>query len=169
MKNTILVSLLGLLLLTACEYDVPLATEHNIQIDDAVLGTWKITSIENKDDDTEIRIHKFSNTEYAVHYLEDGGNLYFRAYAINVAGISAVQLELIGSGEEAIGSNEDDRYHVASYKIVDGLLHIGVLNSKLVDDELSDSESLRKAFVKHKDNPELFNDPGVFRKIKDKN
>jgi len=166
MRNTILVSFLGLLLLAACEYDVPLTADHNIPIDDAVLGSWKIATIGNKDDDTEIRIHKFSDTEYAVHYLEDGGNLYFRAYAINIGGVSAMQLELTGSAKKAVGSDEDDRYQVASYKIVDGLLHIALLNSELVDDELPDSESLRKAFVENKDNPELFNDPGVFRRIK---
>jgi len=166
MKNTIFGSILGLFLLTACEYNVPLSTDHNIPIDSTVLGSWKVASIENKDEDTEIRIHKFSDTEYAIHYLEDGGNLYFRAYAINVGGVSAVQIELIGNGKEAISSDEDDRYQVASYKLVDGLLHIGVLNSDLVDDELPDSESLRKAFIEHKDNPELFNDPGIFRRIK---
>jgi hypothetical protein len=166
MKSTLLGTFLGLLLLAACEYNVPLTTDHNVSIDPAVLGSWKIASIENKDDDTEIRIHQFSDTEYAVHYLEDGGNLYFRAYAINVGGVSAIQLELIGSGEKSVGRDEDDRYHVASYKIVDDLLHIGTLNSDLVDDELPDSESLRSAFIKHKDNPELFNDPGVFRRVK---
>lgn len=166
MKNTLLVSFLGLLLLTACEYNAPLTEDHDIPIDQAVLGSWKIAAIENKDDDTEIRVYKFSETEYAMHYLEDGGNLYFRAYAINLGGVSAVQLELIGNGEEPVAGDEDDRYHVVSYKIVDDLLHIATLNSNLVDDELPDSESLQKAFIEHKDNPELFNDPGVFRRIK---
>jgi len=152
--------------LTACEFNAPLTTDHNIPIDQAILGYWKITSIENKVDATEIRIYAFSETEYVVHYLEDGDDLYFRAYAINVGGVPAVQLELmVGAGDGPGSNEEDDRYHVASYKIVDGMLRISTLNSNVIDDELPDSKSLREAFVAHKDHPELFNDPGIFRRI----
>ena len=156
-----------MLLVTACEYNVPLTTDHNIPVDHAVLGYWKIIPAENEDDDTEVRIYQFSDTEYVVHYHEDTGDLYFRAYAINIGGVPAVQLELIGNDEKPVGSNEEDRYQVISYNMVNGLLEIRTLNSELVDDELPDSESLRKAFIEQKNNPELFNDPGKFKRIQD--
>jgi len=37
----------------------------------------------------------------------------------------------------------------------------------VVDDELADSESLQQEYLKHKDDPGLFNQPGVFKKISD--
>jgi len=165
LKNTVLVLLSCLFVLGACEYNAPLTTEHSIPIDHTILGAWKITSINIKEDEALVRIFKFSDTEYAIHYQEDGGNLYFRAYPINIGEVPAVQLELIGNGGGQIASDENDRYHVASYKLVDDLLMISLLNSELISDELPDSTSLREAFIQNKDNPDLFNDPGIFRRI----
>lgn len=163
----ILALVFSFFVLTACQYKVPITTVHNIPVEHHVLGAWKIIPAENENDDTHIRIFKFSDTEYTVHYLEDGGDLYFRAYIIDIAGITAVQLELIGTDDGPVAVAENDRYQVVSYQLENGLLKISTLNSDLVDDELSDSESLRNAFIHNKNNPELFNDPGVFERISD--
>lgn len=166
--------------LTACVYDAPLSSDHSIPIDQSILGSWNILAETNQIDEaarniaegnttvdskTGVRIYKFSDTEYSVHYYEDNNDFYFRAYTIDIGGVSAVQLELIGTNEEAVAGDEDGRYHVASYRMVDGLLEIRTLNSDLVSDDLLDSESLQKAFMTHKDNPELFNDPGLFKRV----
>jgi hypothetical protein len=153
-----------LLALAACQYDAPLTTAHDIPVDPSILGSWVIVPSDNDDPETRLQIHRFSDTEYAVHYHESNTDLYFRAYAINIAGVSAVQLELIGSEEGAVGSAAEDRYMVASYRLVDGQMEVRTLNTELVDDELKDSASLREAFIAHKDNPELFNDPGLFKR-----
>jgi len=165
MKKFVLMSFLSVFFLVACEYDAPLTPDHSIPIDLAVLGCWKIVPGENENDTTEIRIFPFSETEYSIHYSEDNDDLYFRAYAVNVGGIPAIQLEVIGTDEQATDPDDDDRYQVVAYKLVNGFLEIRTLNSDLVDAELPDSESLRAAFIEHKDNPELFNDPGKFRRI----
>lgn len=165
MKRTVWMLFLGILLLAACEYDVPLTMEHSIPIDQGILGTWEADS--GEDDYFQLRILKFSDTEYLVHDAEDDGDLYFRAYAIEVAGISAVQLEFLGDDDNPVKSDGGDRYFVASYKMVDGMLEIRTLNTELVNDELTDSESLRAAFIANKDNPELFNNPGFFRRVTD--
>jgi len=87
-------------------------------------------------------------------------------YAIKIGDVSAVQFELIGSNEKPVSGDEDERYLVVKYKISNGLLEVATLNSDVVDDDLSDSESLRNAFIEHKDNPGLFNEPGFFKRIK---
>ena len=169
MKKLALILFLSIFFLNACEFRSPLTTVHSIPIDQAVLGPWKIIPQGNDDDSAELRIYEFSDTEYSIHYSENGGDLYFRAYAIDVGGITSVQLELIGTDKESVRSNDDydDRYHVAAYKMVGELLEIRTLNSDLINADLADSESLRKEFIKHKDNPELFNDPGKFKRIGD--
>jgi len=166
LKKTVLVLLSCLFVVGACEYNVPLTTDHSIPIDQTILGAWKIVPAGNEDDDTEVRIYEFSDTEYVVHYYEAGGDLYFRAYAIKIGDVSAVQFELIGSNEKPVSGDEDERYLVVKYKISNGLLEVATLNSDVVDDDLSDSESLRNAFIEHKDNPGLFNEPGFFKRIK---
>jgi hypothetical protein len=46
-------------------------------------------------------------------------------------------------------------------------IHVKMLNTELVSDELTESEALKKAFLKHKDNKHLFANPGNFRRVKD--
>ena len=168
MKRITWVLFTGIFFLAACDYDVPLVAEHNIPIDHAILGTWEFIPDQTDDDEYQLRILKFSETEYLVHDSEDdGGDLYFRAYAINLGGVSAVQLEFLGDDKKPVKSDGENRYLVASYKILDGMLEIRTLNSELVSAESADAESLRKVFLEHKENPELFNDPGLFRRLQD--
>ena len=163
MKKLIVLVLNALFLLSACVYEAPLSTQHTIPIDQAVVGTWEIVSDEGSDD--QLRILRFSDTEYLVSDTTGDDELYFRAYAIELEGISMVQLEFLGDDKRPVrGAN---RYLVATYRFVDGLLEVRTLNSDLVADELTDSESLRAAFIAHKENPELFNDPGLFKRITD--
>lgn len=151
--------------LAACQYKVPLTEEHEIPVDPLVLGSWKIVPAPGQDNDSAILILKFSDTEYSVRYHEDGGNLYFRAYGINIDGIAAIQLELIGNDDGAVNADEYDRYHVIAYHLDKDLLKISTLNTELVDDELEDSTSLRNAFIQHKTNPDLFGEPGYFKRV----
>lgn len=153
-----------LLFLGACDYDVPLTTEHNIPIDQTILGSWEMVSW-NKRKVTGLSILEFSNTEYTVHYFEDDGDLYFRAYPIHIGGVSAVQLELLGDEDGPVDKDGKDRYLVASYNMVDGILQITTLNTDIVSGELSNSGALSEAFIANKDNPELFNDPGFFKRL----
>lgn len=165
--KTLLLLVFSVLFLTACKYKVPITTDHNIPVDPLVIGSWKIVPEEGQDNDSAILVFKFSDTEYSVRYHEDGGELYFRAYAINIGGVDAVQLELIGSGEGPVTSKDEERYHVVAYQLDNDLLKISSLNTELVDDELADSESLKKAFILNKENPGLFTDPGFFNRVPD--
>jgi hypothetical protein len=165
MKKSGWVLLLSIFFLTACEYDIPLTFEHNIPIDQSILGSWVYVPAANEDGNTEVRIHGFSDTEYSIHYMEDDDDLYFRAYAVNIAGTSAVQLELTGTDEESVEQGQENRYVVAQYTMVNGQLEIKTLNSELVSNSITDPETLRQVFAEHKNNPELFNDPGLFKRV----
>ena len=165
--KTVLLLAFSVLLLAACQYKAPITTDHHIPVDHLVLGSWEIVPAQDQDNESAILIFKFSDTEYSVRYHEGSGDLYFRAYPINIEGIAAVQLELIGNDDGLVDADEEDRYHVVAYQLENDLLKISTLNTELVDDELTDSESLKKAFIEHKENPGLFNDPGFFKRVSD--
>ena len=57
-------------------------------------------------------------------------------------------------------------FHVVSYQLTDGRIDIKTLNTDLIDDELKTTEQLKKTFLKHKNNKNIFRDPVAFRKIK---
>ena len=61
---------------------------------------------------------------------------------------------------------EKGLYHVTSYQLLDAKPEIKLLNEKLVDDELKKSVDLPRAFLKNKENKNLFVNPVKFRRIK---
>lgn len=52
-----------------------------------------------------------------------------------------------------------------SYQLTKGKLEIKKLNTDLVDDGLETTAELVKAFLVHKDNKGLFNNPRRFKKV----
>lgn len=166
MKKLILLFLLGIPLLVACVFDVPVTTDRVIAIDEAILGPWQSVP-EGKDEPVDIRILRFSETEYVLHYFEDDWELYFRAYPVKIGKISAVQLEVLGDANEVVSEDADERYMIAAYRMVDGKLEVRTLNTELFDTEISDSNTLKAEILKHEENPELFNKPGFFERVAD--
>jgi len=169
MKYIMMTFATAIFLLVGCQYKSPLTKEHNIAVDPEVLGVWEL--IQDKDDkpqqDERMMILKYSDTEYLIHYPPGGNDeAYYRGYPIKIGGLSCVQLQIIGTDDGPLQKNEKNLFHVASYRLMGGKLEIKTLNTDLVDDDLKTTDGLRKAFLKHKDNKELFKDPGVFRKIK---
>ena len=169
MKYIMMMCATAVLLLVGCEYESPLTKEHTIAVDPAVLGVWE--PIQDKDDQSKqnerMVILKYSDTEYLIHYPLGGNDeAYYRGYPIKIGGISCVQLQIIGTDDGPLQKHEKNLFHVVSYRLTDGQLEIKTLNTDLVNAELKTTDSLRDAFLKHKDSKELFKDPGVFRKIK---
>lgn len=163
MKKVISSLLLAALsmLLAGCQYDAPLSEEHNIPVDSSVLGLW--APADQKDVDQRMLVLKYSDTEYLIHYPAGKNGIYYRGYPINVGGRSCVQLEVIGTADSPVDPDEAERFQVASYAFQKGLLEVRLLNPKVVDHDLKDSEDLREAFLKNVDNPNLFADPMKFK------
>ena len=163
MKFSTLLAILAALVIGACEYDVPITTDHDIPINRSFLGTWEAVPHED-DEKTRLQVLEFSDTEYLVHYFEGDESLYFRAYPITIENANAIQLELIGDDNESIDRAKKDRFMVASIRLLEGKLEVRTLNTELVSTQLADSQSLKDAFIANIKNPELFNDPGFFRR-----
>jgi hypothetical protein len=139
-----------------------------------VLGLWKPIPEKGEEsaEDGRMVILKYSDTEYLIHLRgEEGGEeggAYFRGYTINIGDISCVQLQVIGDEDGPLKKDEKDVFYVVSYLLENGELEVRILNDELVSYDLTESEALRKAFLKHKDNKNLFSDPLFrFRRVKD--
>lgn len=158
-----------IVMLIGCEYEAPLVAEHSLPVDSAVLGLWEEIPEEGKQVDTKDRmlILKYSDTEYLVHYPPEGNDeLYYRAYPIKIGGHSCVQLQLIGTDDGALKKDVKKVFHVVSYQLNDGKLELRLLNTDLLGEGIKTTDDLKRAFLKNKDNKELFKDPGNFRRIK---
>lgn len=78
---------------------------------------------------------------------------------------TAVQLEAIGSKDGPLTAEDVEIYHVVSYRLQDEVLEVRTLNTDVVDDDLKTTEALQKVFVEQRTNPDLFHDPGRFKRV----
>ena len=168
MKRAVMLFVLAAVFFVGCNYEAPLTEEHKVSVDPAVLGLWKPSVAEGEEpEDEQMVILKYSDTEYLIHYpVEDG--IYYRVYPIKIGGVSCVQTQAIGTNEGPVEKDTKELFGVVSYKLIDGKLEVKTLNTELVSDKLKDSESLRKEFIKNRDNKELFTNPGIFKRVKGK-
>ena len=168
MRLTAMSLVAGLIVVAGCVYESPLTAEHGLAVDPAVLGLWEPVPDEGDEPDQDARmmILKYSDTEYLVHYPTGKDGLYFRAYSVKIGSVSCVQLQLIGTGGGPPKDDAKELFHVVQYRCENGRLEIKTLNSDVVDKGLKESSALQKALLTHKDNKDLFTDPGTFRRVK---
>ena len=157
------------LFIAGCQYLAPLTEEHSIAVDPAVIGLWEEIPEGDKPPDPEGRmlILKYSDTEYLVHYPTRKDDGYYRAYPVKIDGISCVQIQLIGTADGDVKKGER-KFQVAAYSVSNSELEIKTLNADLFDKDLRDTASFRQAFLKNKDNKDLFANPGKFRRVRGK-
>ena len=158
------------LIMTGYGYEAPLTEEHSISVDQSVLGLWEPIPDEGEQLDPNDRmiILKYSATEYLIHHPTGKDGMYFRGYPIKIGGVSCVQIQVIGTAKGNLDRHEKELFHVVSFRLLDRKLEIKMLNTELVDDDLKDSDKLKKAFLKHKDNKDLFEGLGKLRRIEKK-
>lgn len=168
MRAIAVVSFLAALSVAGCRYEAPLTTKHALPIDTSVLGVWETVPTEGEESEKAERmiILEYSPTEYLVHYPVEKEGFYFRGYPIEIGGVKCVQLQIIGTEAGHPKSDEKKLFEVVSYRPADGELEVRTLNSNLVDDHIATSDALAKAFRDHKNDEDLFTDPGRFRRIK---
>jgi hypothetical protein len=165
MKKTTAVCIIAMLMIMGCVYQAPLTENHTIPVDPAVLGLWEQISDDNDPSPPEsMLILRYSATEYLVEYPTAKDAMVYRCYPIRIGDVSAVQIQVIGTAEGDV-AQEESRYHVVSYSMVNGELVIKTLNTDLVSKDLHDSAALSQAFLKNKGGGDLFRYPGRFKKV----
>ena len=172
MKNAIMSVIAVALVLSfaGCKYPAPLTEEHTIAIDPSIIGLWEEVPEGNSvpDPNGRMLVLKYSDTEYLVHYPTGKDGEYFRAYPIKIGGVSCIQIQAIGKAGRDIGK-EEKKYDVISYSLSNNEVEIKTLNTYVIDENIKDSAGLKEAFMKNRDNKDLFANPGRFRRVREKN
>ena len=148
-------------LLGGCLFDFPVTEEHDIPVDPGLLGVWEIAPGQDNEETEWLVVLEFSPTEYVIDYFGDSGAIYFRAYGIDIDGIEAVQLEVLGD-EKGPPKDKWNRFHIIRASVEDEQLTIETINEHLVGADSASSEDLHEVIVLHKGNEELFGEPMFF-------
>lgn len=160
------VLILVILSTVACRYEFPLADPRDIMLDNRVMGAWlRYDGGQVAGRDEQLRILGYSNSAYMVHYTVDEKALYFRAYPIEVAGLSLVQLELIGTHEGPVAGDVHRLYHVVGYQLDDDELTVRTINTQLLGEDVDSRSDLLEAVTRHSNNNTLLVNPMVFTRV----
>ncbi len=156
-----------MLLSAGCKYESPLTSEQAITVDPVVIGLWENTPSAESDLQRvqRLAVFKHSEREYMIHHSMGDVGFYYRAYPIELGGVSCVQLQVLGSHQGAVKESEKRRFHVLSYQVADDELTVQTLNADLVDDGLKTEAALQAAFLQHKDHQNLFENPLTFSRV----
>lgn len=150
-------------LLGSCVFDEPFDPQAKIPVDAKLLGRWEEADAKGA---KRMMVLQHSANEYLVHYPQDEDGMYFRAYAVELEGRNFIQIQLIGSTDQAAAPDER-KYHLCEIKLEGDTLGLRTLDADLLgkDKDLSTTADLRKAFAAHKDDPGLFSGSTTFKRL----
>lgn len=169
MRKHGLILVIILIILAACDYDSPLVGEASLPIDQALLGAWEFIDEERAEQKSHERlvIRQESANLYVIEFIDGESILYFKGWLAELEGHHFMQLEVTGTDEGSVGDEDADLFSVVSYVLDNGKLVYRSLNTDLVDTGLADTAALQAAFIANLDDPDLFEEPGQFRKLPD--
>lgn len=160
--KTLLIATASILLLNSCIFESPFEAAAKIPVDARLLGRWE--EITEKAPNRMLVLQHSAN-EYLVQYPTNDDGMFFRAYPIDLDGSTFIQVQLIGSAEGPV-KVADRKYHLFKITAKDDSLEMRSINPDVLGTKTGDSAALKAAFLKHKNNPKLFDDPGVFKRMK---
>jgi len=162
MKRMMLVALFGLLI--GCEYIVSLVTTPEIDIDRSIIGLWQRLKEEGQIE--KIFVLPLGKKEYLVSFPAGSEDAMFgRACLCRVSGKMLFQIEWFGTAKAELP--KDNRvFQFGDYSLAGDMLTVRMLNSILISKDISSSADLAKAIAGNAENPKLFKDKMVFRKVK---
>ena len=151
------------LLLTSCDYTVPLATTPETDADPALVGRWQ--RIKSGGDTESLLILPLDNREQLVVYPAGSDDaMYARACLVHPAGRTMIQLKWVGTEQAAVP--DDARvYQFAAYKVEGTNLTVRMLSTSAVDKDVATTAALIDAIQAVEDEEDLFSEPLVFGKI----
>lgn len=156
--------LLGLaLLLSACDFTVPLANKPEMTIDHSLVGLWQRTS--ERGEVQKLLILPLNEREYLISFPANNEKaLYARAWSYHFAGHQFVQLRWIGTRAGTVPDNARV-YQLATYQRHGDILDVRMLNTDLIDNDISSTGELRRSIRKHRNDPNLFRQTLRFHRL----
>ena len=133
------------LVITSCEYDVPVTKEPTRSLDDRLIGDWVAM-------DGWIKVRRLDASGYVIFH---DGKLY-RAWHSEVAGLPLVSVQDIDSDKR--------KFSYLGYALSDDgrRLTLRVVNDKLIPDDTKDSDRVKRLLEEHAHNPGLFGEDFVY-------
>lgn len=151
------------LLLTSCDYTVPLVTTPGTDADPALVGRWQ--RIKSGGDKEFLLVLPLADREQLVVYpAGDDDAMYARACLVRCADRAMIQLKWFGTEQAAVP--DDARvYQFAAYKVEGSNLVVRMLSTDAVDKDIASTDALIEAIKAVEDEEALFAEPLVFDKI----
>jgi hypothetical protein len=146
-----LVATLCCVVLSGCDYEVPITSGPTRKLDERLLGNWV-----SKDGKEKMKVRRLDDSVYIGSYDGD----LFRAFHSDVAGTSFISAQNIDSAER--------KYAYLTYTVsADGnRLGLRDVNTKVIPTETEDSTSVQRLLENNLQNPALFNEEEQFTKEK---
>jgi hypothetical protein len=143
----------GLCVLAACQYEVPITASPTRKVQEQLLGNW--VSLDGKENMRVRRLDDDDST-YVVYYDGD----LFRAYHSDITDLPLTSVQDLNSN--------DRKYAYVVWKLSnDGKrLTLRSVSNKVIPTETKDSAAVTALLTKNVRNPELFGEEIEFRKEK---
>lgn len=145
------VAALCMLLVPACQYEVPITATPTRNVDQALLGDW--LSLDGKEN---MKVRRLEENVYVVDYDGD----LFRAYHSDVGNTAFVTVQDLNSN--------DRKYAYVLWKLSNEgkTLRLRSVADKIVPKDIKDSATVVTLLTKNAVNPELLGEEIEFRKQK---
>ncbi len=161
MIRTIAISLCALAV-AGCQYTVPLVDEAGLAVDSDVLGSWKGQT--GSGDEIRLLILQSNTNEYVIAVpAAKSEEMVFKGTPCEHAGIPLVQCQFLGAVDG--GQQRKPKYHYVTYETQEKQLTLRFLNKSVISPRISSTAALGTEIEKNKDDPRLFGDPMVFKKV----
>lgn len=144
----------GCLLLTGCNYEVPLTAKPTRPVDERLLWSWVTVDKETKKEEVMI-VQKLDEATYVVAF---DGSIY-RAFHSDFAGTAFVSVQELGN---------ERKYTYLTYRLSanGGQLSLRTVSTKVIPEKTQGREALQKLIKDNLSNPALLGDELLFTKKK---
>jgi hypothetical protein len=143
------------LLLAACNYDVPLTAKSNQRVNARLLGEWMVVDKENGKEE-HLSVRELDDTTYVVTF---DGDIY-RVFHSDYAGVPFLSVQDL---------NADNRkyvYFVWQLSADNTQLTLKGVSNKVIPETTKDRGALQKLIKANLANPALYGDPLTFTRKK---
>jgi hypothetical protein len=149
--------------LTGCDYKVPLVTTPTVPMDSRVTGLWQRTVDHGQTEGLLILPLSKEESLVAFPVGPKETTMYARACLCRVGTKTLVQLNWFGTSEGKVADN-GQVYQFADYSLSGDTISIRLLNSDVVNREVSSYDELATAISENTGKTNLFRDAMVFKK-----
>ncbi len=151
------------LFISACDFTVPLSGKPELLIDERAVGLWERTKEDGKTE--RMLVLPISEHEYFLSWPEAAPTeLYAKAHLFEFSDRTLVQLKWFGNSNGTVPDN-DVVWQVAAYSIAEDTLEVRLLNPDVTGKDHKTTAELALAVESNMNNPLLFRDNWVFKKI----